>query len=283
MNRGVRNLKDSFDDFRNNTTTNFDKAADSADTWGDKVKSNFDKGKGAVDGATDSIKELQEAFEETPYGGQLAKSIYQMGGATGDGVGDILANVTKTSLGGASGGKAAKMGAAAMAAVPGYQSASGYRPQSITSSGNLSLHSDASNPAQDISGENMVAIGQFLASHYGQNLRELIHTPLGFGIKNGQRVPLSYWGSVVNADHYDHVHVADRGAIVKGPALIAQGNITEAHIPLTGPGARGGLGTTIDFHPVIHVHGDAGNLRKTILDVYEDVRHSEDRHGRARI
>lgn len=41
-------------------------------------------------------------------------------------------------------------------------------------------------------------------------------------------------------DHQDHLHLAmDRGGIVRGPATIHQGAITEAHIPLTGPGAGG--------------------------------------------
>ncbi len=67
------------------------------------------------------------------------------------------------------------------------------------------------NRARDISGPagRMLGFAQMLASSsVAGRLLELIHTPLGFGIKNGQRVPLSFWGSDVNADHYDHVHVA---------------------------------------------------------------------------
>jgi hypothetical protein len=42
-----------------------------------------------------------------------------------------------------------------------------------------------------------------MASTYGSNLKELIYTPLGFSIKNGQRVAPYAQGS-----HYNHVHVA---------------------------------------------------------------------------
>ena len=49
----------------------------------------------------------------------------------------------------------------------------------------------------------MMAFARFLASNYGRNLKELIYTPLGFGIKNGQKVP-----PYARAAHYNHVHVA---------------------------------------------------------------------------
>jgi hypothetical protein len=49
----------------------------------------------------------------------------------------------------------------------------------------------------------MMAFARFLASSYGSNLKELIYTPLGFSIKNGQRVP-----PYARAGHYNHVHVA---------------------------------------------------------------------------
>jgi hypothetical protein len=49
----------------------------------------------------------------------------------------------------------------------------------------------------------MMAFARFLASNYGSNLKELIYTPLGFGIKNGQKV-----APYARAAHYNHVHVA---------------------------------------------------------------------------
>ena len=47
-----------------------------------------------------------------------------------------------------------------------------------------------------------------MVAQYGTSLKELIYTPLGFGIKDGVKVPLSYWGPGTNLGHYDHVHVA---------------------------------------------------------------------------
>jgi hypothetical protein len=66
---------------------------------------------------------------------------------------------------------------------------------------------------------------------YGSSITELIYTPLGFGIKNGKKVPLTTWGPIsppwadlpdghplknsTNAIHYDHVHVAfEDGGII---------------------------------------------------------------------
>jgi muramidase (phage lysozyme) len=61
---------------------------------------------------------------------------------------------------------------------------------------------------------------QHLAQNYGSSLKQLIYTPLGFGIANGKRVGLDYWGSSTNAIHYDHVHVAFfHGGLVKKDGL----------------------------------------------------------------
>jgi hypothetical protein len=79
-----------------------------------------------------------------------------------------------------------------------------------TTSGNLSWH--GSGEALDFSNgyetPQELAFARYMASAYGGSLAELIHTPLGFGIKNGKKVPLSYWGSTINAQHRNHVHVA---------------------------------------------------------------------------
>lgn len=55
----------------------------------------------------------------------------------------------------------------------------------------------------------MLAFANYAVEHWGSQLEELIHTPLGYGIKNGQKVPLSFWGSATNAEHFNHVHIAD--------------------------------------------------------------------------
>ena len=86
---------------------------------------------------------------------------------------------------------------------------SGLRPVSITTNGNHSLHETGF--AVDLNGApaDMLAFAKYAAEHWGGQLEELIHTPLGYGVKNGQQVPLSFWGSATNADHFDHVHLAD--------------------------------------------------------------------------
>ena len=86
---------------------------------------------------------------------------------------------------------------------------SGLRPNSITTNGNHSLHETGF--AVDLNGApaDMLAFAKYAAAHWGSQLEELIHTPMGFGVKNGQQVPLSFWGAATNADHFDHVHLAD--------------------------------------------------------------------------
>jgi uncharacterized protein YoxC len=87
-----------------------------------------------------------------------------------------------------------------MAQRYGLQMTSGYRP------GDPGWH--GANRARDYSNgtgptPQMMQFAQFMASNYGANLKELIYTPLGFSIKNGQRV-----APYATAGHYNHVHVA---------------------------------------------------------------------------
>jgi len=102
------------------------------------------------------------------------------------------------------------------AATYGLSVSSGLRTGSITSSGNLSNH--AIGRAIDLVGSagDMLRYATHAARAYGRRLAELIHTPLGYGIKGGRRVPLSFWGARVNADHVGHVHVADTGSTDAG-------------------------------------------------------------------
>lgn len=71
------------------------------------------------------------------------------------------------------------------------------------------------NQARDYAGtpDAMLKFAKTMAEQFGTQLKELIYTPLGFGIKNGQRVPLSFWGDRTNAGHHDHVHVAFTGGV----------------------------------------------------------------------
>jgi hypothetical protein len=98
-----------------------------------------------------------------------------------------------------------------MAQKYGLQMTSGYRP------GDPGWH--GANRARDFSNgtgptPQMMQFAQFLASNYGRNLKELIYTPLGFSIKNGQQVAPYAQGS-----HYNHVHVAYANGIGQGMAF----------------------------------------------------------------
>jgi hypothetical protein len=61
-----------------------------------------------------------------------------------------------------------------------------------------------------------MAFAKAMIANYGSSIKELIYTPLGFGIKDGAQVPLSYWGEKTNAMHYNHVHVAFAGGPEEG-------------------------------------------------------------------
>jgi hypothetical protein len=82
----------------------------------------------------------------------------------------------------------------------GLQMTSGYRP------GDPGWH--GANRARDFSNgtgstPQMMQFAQYMASTYGANLKELIYTPLGFSIKNGQKV-----APYAQSSHFNHVHVA---------------------------------------------------------------------------
>lgn len=80
---------------------------------------------------------------------------------------------------------------------------SGHRP------GDDGYH--GSNRARDYGGSagEMKTFAMLAMSVYGANLKELIYSPLGIGIKNGQRVNIrGFYGDAVYRDHFDHVHVA---------------------------------------------------------------------------
>lgn len=120
----------------------------------------------------------------------------------------------------------------------GLQMTSDYR------SGDRGYH--GKNRARDYSNDTVgngtpqqLAFAKHLLSTYGSSLTQLIYTPLGFGIANGKKVPLSYWGEKTNAGHYNHVHVAlAKGGLVggityamlgeRGREFVLDSNTTEA-------------------------------------------------------
>lgn len=146
--------------------------------------------------------------------GSVAGSVGGFLGGIGDGLGrvpDLTAPIGPagplgTGAGGLMGADRALAPFAAIGARAGLQVTSGKRAAGgRTSSGGISFH--GSGEAIDISGSpaGMMATFRTLKSRFGSRLAELIYTPGGVGVKNGQ--PFTYTGSVA-ADHFDHVHVA---------------------------------------------------------------------------
>ncbi len=131
------------------------------------------------------------------------------------------------------------------AAGHGLRVSSGARPGAITSSGNRSWH--ASGRALDLAGSpaDMLRFFNHAKSAYGSRLEELIYTPGGVGVKNGQ--PHRYTGKVA-ADHFDHVHLADAqnasgvsgGAGIGGAASMDESSRSGIKLP-RGKSAAGGV------------------------------------------
>ena len=96
-----------------------------------------------------------------------------------------------------------------VAAKFGLQVTSGLRPGDSDSYHGTGNAIDVAAPMTPEGEAAMLRFAQYAAEHWGGQLEELIHTPLGYGIKNGVRVPLSFWGSATNAEHFNHVHLAD--------------------------------------------------------------------------
>lgn len=94
------------------------------------------------------------------------------------------------------------------------------------------------NRARDLAGPAgaMRAFAQFMLG-LAPSLLELIHTPLGVGVKNGSVVPIASFGTDVMADHLDHVHIA----MAMGGLLHRNGWVLDSYakgtdwVPQTGP------------------------------------------------
>jgi hypothetical protein len=167
-------------------------------TWqffADKVQNVVDKVRAVIN----AVRDMIGAIKGIP--GKIGGIFSGIAGAIG-GFGNKLGTVGPASLDGIT----------ALANRAGLVMTSGYRP------GDPGWHGQ--NRARDYSGPPgaMLSFARMMAAVFGGKLLELIHSPLGFGIKNGQRVSNSFWGADVIRDHFDHVHVAmGRGGIVPGP------------------------------------------------------------------
>lgn len=105
-------------------------------------------------------------------------------------------------------------------AFPGLQLISGFRPGSITATGNRSYH--GMGRAVDIPPS--MKVFNWIRQRYGGTARELIFSPAGSRqVHNGR--PHVYKG-ITKAMHYDHVHWAmDRGGLAKGMGYMAKATI----------------------------------------------------------
>lgn len=103
-------------------------------------------------------------------------------------------------------------------AVPGVQMFSNYRPGSITSTGNKSMH--GAGRAIDVTPS--MKVFNKIASTWS-NISELIYSPAnGKQIKNGRHM---MYGEPVRGDHWDHVHWAmNQGGMVGGPRVSVHGS-----------------------------------------------------------
>ena len=105
----------------------------------------------------------------------------------------------------------------------GLQITSDYRP------GDSGYH--GKNRARDYSNDGVgngtpqqLKFAQYLVKNYGSSITQLIYTPLGYGIANGKKVGLDYWGASTNSKHYNHVHVAmAKGGFISKPTRIFAG------------------------------------------------------------
>jgi hypothetical protein len=122
-------------------------------------------------------------------------------------------------MGGPMGNATGNLGAAqSMASQYGLSMTSWFRP------GDPGYHGKgrAMDFSNGVSTPQQMAFAQALASQYGSSIKQLIYTPLGYGISDGTVVPLSFWGPATNAMHYNHVHVAFANGLQDGKMFSSQ-------------------------------------------------------------
>lgn len=176
------------------------------------------------------------------------------------------------------GGKGNLAAATALAQSMGLGVTSGYRP------GDPGYHGQ--NRARDYSNgtgptPQMMAFAQKMAATYGTSLTELIYTPLGFGIKNGKKVP-----PYARATHYNHVHVAF-GQGPGSPTMFSNASVARAYEQMMAPpnakiasvtsnsSEWGSGGNTYNVSPNITINGanqDPEALARTVWQyTFEEI------------
>lgn len=177
-------------------STQFNTALDAANWW-------MEKWERPADPAADRIKH-QRIYEQWVSGGltQAQSGQFQFDGS----LGAVPGNLSE---------------AQSLASTFGLQLTSHYRR------GDPGYHGQgrAMDFSNGINTPQQMAFAREMIKRYGRSLKQLIYTPLGFGISDGAVVPLSYWGEATNRRHYNHVHVAfAKGGRVRKPmyALIGE-------------------------------------------------------------
>jgi hypothetical protein len=150
----------------------------------------------------------------------------------------------------------------ALAMSLGLHESSGYRPGSITSTGNQSLHSVFPAKAVDMAGGEGAMRTFFLREIGRPGIRELIHSPYWWHPGSGVQFIPSSAGTVLK-DHYSHVHVGifDQGGVLP-PGLTLALNMTGRPERVVAPHQEGPTGPLV-YVQELHVH-DEGDYDKKI-------------------
>ena len=164
-----------------------------------------------------------------------------------------------------------------VAAQFGLQVTSGLRPGDTDSYHGSGDAIDVAAPMTPEGEAAMLRFAQYAAEHWGAQLEELIHTPLGYGIKNGVRVPLSFWGSATNAEHFNHVHIADTdppkaGAEDAGPPRNGGPIGAAPSSGFNGGGVGGAFGLRVHLVPYDGSGGRVANIAGVPSGVPDSLR-----------
>lgn len=162
------------------------------------VKAGVKAAKGAVTGVLNALN---------PFGDGIGK----LAGNIGDGAGKLASPFSGlpglgSFPGGLHGANAALGPVASTASGFGLAITAGRTDHAkYTTSGNLSYHGsgEALDFSNGVSTPQELAFAQYMVKNFGGQIAELIHTPLGFSIKDGRRV-----APIDAKAHYNHVHVA---------------------------------------------------------------------------
>lgn len=255
----IRRFKEGFHDMADGIVEDLREQADEFYAWGETASGSLGRTSRAARGVANAIGGIVGALK----------------GLAGAAVPSLPFTAPSGPMGGfgaaAGGGTPSGMAAAAFAAVPGANSiTSGYRPWDTDS-----YHSTPPPfNAVDIAGDNLTAMYGWLKGTFGAGIREMILDHSIF-----QRGSEAYYEPSDHTGSNRHLHLADRGGTIRGPALIRQGPIVETHIPhnrygqqmlvdaLTEALSRAGGSSGPMIHAPIDVRG---NVVGTVPDEFVD-------------